>query len=105
MSRAEDMLRQLPQVKAIGHTNGTPASGTNNWSGIFNDKSLSFQQMTVDSAAFRIFGLRIKQDNKVANSSNGWWLNELAFQQLDLPEDALCCTTSSCVTSPCRTVP
>ena len=89
MSRAEDMLRQLPQVKAIGHTNGTPASGTNNWSGIFNDKSISFQQMTVDSAAFRIFGLRIKQDNKVANSSDGWWLNELAFKQLDLPESAL----------------
>ena len=89
MSRAEDMLRQLPQVKAIGHTNGTPASGTNNWSGIFNDKSISFQQMTVDSAAFRIFGLRIKQDNKVANSSDGWWLNELAFKQLDLPRERI----------------
>lgn len=89
MSRAEDMLRQLPQVKAIGHTNGTPASGTNNWSGTFEERSVSFQQMTVDSAAFRIFGLRVKQDNKVANSGDGWWLNELAFKQMDLPEDAL----------------
>ena len=89
MSRAEDMLRQLPQVKAVGHTNGTPASGTNNWSGTFEERSVSFQQMQVDSAAFRIFGLRVKQDNKVANSSDGWWLNELAFKQMDLPEDAL----------------
>ena len=28
MERAEDLLRQLPMVKAVGHSNGTPSSGT-----------------------------------------------------------------------------
>ena len=79
MERAEDMLRQLPMVKAVGHSNGTPSSGTNNMSGTYEDKSLSFQQIQVDSAAFRIFGFEIKSDNRVANADGGWYLNELAF--------------------------
>lgn len=88
MERAEDMLRQLPTVKAVGHSNGTPSSGTNNMSGTYEDKSLSFQQIQVDSAAFRIFSFEIKSDNHVANSDQGWYLNELAFKQMELPEDA-----------------
>ena len=89
MEQAEDRLRQLPIVKAVGHSNGTPSSGTNNSSGEYEGKSLSFQQMQVDSAAFHIFGLEIKTDNGVANSSGGWFLNELAFKQMELPEDAV----------------
>lgn len=88
MERAEDMLRQLPQVKAFGHSNGTPSSGTNNSSGNYEGKSLSFQQMQLDSAAFRIFGLELKTDNRVADSKGGWFLTELAFKQMELPEDA-----------------
>ena len=56
MERAEDMLRQLPMVKAVGHSNGTPSSGTNNMSGTYEDKSLRFQQLQVASAAIRSFG-------------------------------------------------
>lgn len=89
MAMAEDLLRQLPCVKEIGRTNGTPSSGTNNLSATYEGKSLSFQQMVVDSAAFRIFGLQIKQDNHVAASSGGWYLNELAFKQMELPEDTV----------------
>ena len=88
MERAEDMLRQLPMVKAVGHSNGTPSSGTNNMSGTYEDKSLSFQQIQVDSAAFRIFGFEIKSDNRVANADGGWYLNALAFKQMELSEDA-----------------
>ncbi len=89
MAMAEDMLRQLPCVKEIGRTDGTPSSRTNNLSGTYEGKSLSFQQMVVDSAAFRIFGLQIKRDNHVAASSGGWYLNELAFKQMELPEDTV----------------
>ncbi|MCD7848252.1 MAG: FtsX-like permease family protein [Parabacteroides sp.] len=88
MERAEDLLRQLPQVKAVGHSNGLPSSGTNNQSGTYEDKSLSFQQIQVDSAAFRIFGFEIKSDNRVANAEGGWYLNELAFKQMELSEEA-----------------
>lgn len=89
MERAEDMLRQLPMVKAIGHSNGTPSSGTNNVSGTYEGKSLSFQEIQVDSAAFHIFGFEIKSDNQLANTDQGWYLNELAFKQMELPEDAI----------------
>ena len=89
MERAEDMLRQIPFVKAVGHTDGTPSSGTNNNSGTYEGKSLSFQEMQVDSAAFRIFGFRIKQENQLADATGGWYLNELAFKQMDLPENSL----------------
>ena len=88
MERAEDMLRQLPMVKVVGHSNGTPSSGTNNMSGTYEGKSLSFQQVQVDSAAFHIFGFEIKSDNRMANADGGWYLNELAFKQMELPEDA-----------------
>ena len=88
MERAEDLLRQLPMVKAVGHSNGTPSSGTNNMSGTYEGKSLSFQQVQVDSAAFHIFGFEIKSDNRVANADGGWYLNELAFKQMELTEDA-----------------
>ena len=57
-------------------------------SGTYEDKSLSFQQIQVDSAAFRIFGFEIKSDNRVANADGGWYLNELAFKQMELSEDA-----------------
>lgn len=40
-------------------------------SGTYEDKSLSFQQIQVDSAAFRIFGFEIKSDNRVANADGG----------------------------------
>lgn len=88
MSQAENLLRQLPCVKAVGHSNGSPAGGTNNLSGTYEDKALSFQQMTVDSAAFRIWGLHIKQENNMVSSSDGWYLNELAFKKMELSEDA-----------------
>ncbi len=88
MERAENLLRQLPLVKAVGHSNGTPSSGTNNMSGTFEGKSLSLQQIQVDSAAYHIFGFKIKSDNRVANSGGGWYLSELAFKQMGLLEDA-----------------
>lgn len=88
MERAEDLLRQLPMVKDFGHTNGTPSSGTNNMSGTYENKPLSFQQMQVDSAAFRILGFELKTDNRLADSDGGWFLTELAFKQMELPEDA-----------------
>lgn len=57
-------------------------------SGTYEGKSLSFQQVQVDSAAFHIFGFEIKSDNRVANADGGWYLNELAFKQMELTEDA-----------------
>ena len=68
---------------------GTPFNGGNNLTGKYEGKSLSFQQLVVDSAAFNMFGLQIKQDNHVASSDNwSWYLTERAFRDMELPEDA-----------------
>ena len=88
-SMAVDRLLQLTSVKSIGFSNGTPFSGGNNLTGIYEGKSLSCQQLVLDSTAFRILGLLIKQDNQVAsNDSWSWYLTEKAFKDMGLPEDA-----------------
>ncbi|WP_288207148.1 ABC transporter permease [uncultured Parabacteroides sp.] len=86
---AVDKLRQLTCVKSIGFSNGTPFSGTNNLTGVYEGKSLSFQQMVLDSAAFKMLGLEIKHDNQVASTNHwSWYLSERAFRDMEIPEDA-----------------
>lgn len=87
-SAAIDRLRQLTCVKSIGYSNGTPFSGTNNLTGIYEGKSLSFQQMVLDSTSFKMLGIEIKHDNQVASTSDwSWYLTERAFKDMELPED------------------
>lgn len=86
---AVDKLRQLTCVKSIGFSNGTPFSGTNNLTGVYEGKSLSFQQMVLDSASFKMLGLEIKHDNQVASTNSwSWYLSERAFRDMEIPEDA-----------------
>jgi len=89
-TKAEEELRQQPFVKNIGFTNGTPFEGTNNLSGTYEGKTLSFQQMMLDSTAFNMLNLKIKQDNHVANAGDsiGWFLTEKAFRDMDIAENA-----------------
>lgn len=83
-----DELRSIPEL-TVGQTCGTPFSGSNNLSGIYEGKTLSFQQLIMDSVAFNIFGLQIKQDNKVATRDRwSWYLTERAFKDMELPETA-----------------
>lgn len=90
MSMGLDRLRQLTSVRSIGLSNGTPFDGTNNMTGVYEGKSLSFQQMTLDSAAFKILGLEILKDNHVASTDERryWYLTERAFRDMDLSQDA-----------------
>lgn len=81
-----DRLHSLSSVRNVGYGDGSPASGTNNLSGTYEGRSLSFQQVVVDSTAFDILGFRIKRDNH--SSEIGWYLNELAFREMDIPEDS-----------------
>lgn len=86
---AVDKLRQLTCVKSIGFSNGTPFSGTNNLTGVYEGKSLSFQQMVLDSASFKMLGLEIKYDNQVASTNSwSWYLSERAFRDMEISEDA-----------------
>lgn len=80
--RFVDELKKLPCVEAVGVGNGTPLSGTNN----NTFRTVSFQQIVGDSAYFRILGLRVKQDNRLAEAA--WFFNEYAFRQLETDESA-----------------
>lgn len=86
---AMDQLRQLTSIRSIGFSNGTPFSGTNNLTGVYEGKSLSFQQMTMDSAAFKMLGLEILKENHVASAGDwSWYLSERALRDMELPQDA-----------------
>ena len=87
MERAEDMLRQLPMVKAVGHSNGTPSSGTNNKEWNLRGQTAQLPADMVDSAAFRISVSR-SVGQPGGQRRWGWYLNELAFKQMELSEDA-----------------
>lgn len=90
MAAAMDRIRQLTCVRSVGFSNGTPFSGTNNLTGVYEGKSLSFQQMTLDSAAFKMLGLEILKDNRVASAGERghWYLTERAFRDMELSQDA-----------------
>ena len=81
-----DRWKAEPCVEAIGLGNGTPLAGTNNMTAQLSSGNwVSFQQIVGDDGYFSILGLRKKQDNHIANN---WWLNEYAFKQIGIEEDA-----------------
>lgn len=87
MAAVQDQLKVIPEVSAVGRTCGTPFDGGNNLSGVYEGKSISFQQLVMDSVAFNMLGLQIKQDNNVA-SQGRWYLTERGFKDMGLPETA-----------------
>lgn len=83
---AIDQVKQLPFVKRVGFTRGMPFSGSNNSTGTYEDKTLSFQQFIMDSVVFNILGLEIIRDNHLASPS--WYISEKAMHDMELPDDA-----------------
>ncbi len=80
-----DKWKSEPCVEAVGLGNGTPLSGTNNWTIELQDsRYVSFQQIIGDKSYFDILGIEEKQDNNIPDS---YWLNEYAFSQLEIGED------------------
>lgn len=83
---AMDEIKQLPFVKRVGFTQGMPFSGSNNMTGTYEDKTLSFQQFIMDSTTFNMLGFEILRDNHLTN--DGWYLTEKAMVDMGLPQDA-----------------
>lgn len=79
-------LQQKPFVKRIGFASGMPFSGSNNMSGTYEGRSLSFQQFIMDSTTFSMLELEIIRENNPDPS--GWYLTEKAMRDMELPEDA-----------------
>lgn len=83
-------IRSLPGVAHVGFAAGLPFNGSNNLTQVYNDggikKNISFQQYIWDRECFDMLGLQVLQDNQLAG--DGWYLNEEAFRQMNLPDDA-----------------
>lgn len=79
-------LRQLPAVKRVASAAGTPFDRGNNWSGIFDGHTISFQILEAEPAYVEMLGLQILQDNHISGK-NAYYLNEEAFRQMGIPED------------------
>lgn len=74
---------RIPGVMGVSFVCGSPVDGGNNMSFNYKDRSLSFQEFKVDTAFFRLMGIKVKQ-NGVADSKQGMWLNEAGVKALEL---------------------
>lgn len=79
-------LRQCATVKHVGKARGLPLLSSNNWTAIYEERNISFQQFLMDREAFDMLGLELLRDNKL--STKGWFLNERALREMNLPQDA-----------------
>ena len=80
-----DKWRSEAFVEAVGLGNGTPLTGTNNWTvKMVGDDWVSFQMIQGDQAYFDILGLRLKQDN---HNPGRYFLNEYAFKAIGIGEE------------------
>jgi putative ABC transport system permease protein len=80
-------LLNLANVEDVAFCQGCPVDGGNNNTGVFNNKTVSFQVFIGDSAYFKMMGFKVVQDNQVAGF--GIWLNETAMRELEFPYDTL----------------
>ena len=82
-----EAYRAEPFVEDVGQGDGIPLQGTNNWTMELSDGNwVSFQQIQGDQHYFDILGIRVKQDNQLAEPA--YWLNEYAFKEIGIEESA-----------------
>lgn len=82
-----EAYRAEPFVEDVGQGDGIPLQGTNNWTMELSDGNwVSFQQIQGDQHYFDILGIRVKQDNQLAEPA--YWLNEYAFNEIGIDESA-----------------
>ncbi|MBO2522798.1 MAG: hypothetical protein CW336_02925 [Bacteroidetes bacterium] len=80
-----EAYRAEPFVEDVGQGDGIPLQGTNNWTMELGDGNwVSFQMIQGDQHYFDILGIRVKQDNQLANPA--FWLNEYAFKEIGIDE-------------------
>lgn len=80
-------FRRLSAVSLVSTSAGTPFNGGNNNTIEFEDRSIGFQTLIVDSAFMEMLGIEIIRENHVA-SNNAFYLNEYALKEQNLPIDA-----------------
>lgn len=84
-------IRNIPGVKSAGMANGCPTSGSNNWTCTYKlpsgeSQKISFQVYRMDKECFDMLGFKLIKDN--ATGRQGQFINQEAFKQMNLSEDA-----------------
>ena len=82
-----DVLKTIPGVQEVSYACGSPIDGGKSWSWTYNGKPVNFQEFLVDSAFFRIMGLKITLTNAAYNKK-GYFLNRTALAEMGLPDNA-----------------
>lgn len=84
----KNALLQIPGVQDVSLTWQSPLSGGSNMTFEYGERSLSFQEIKVDSSFFKVFDIEMKP-TKAAYSEYGMYLNETAIKELGLKNDAV----------------
>ncbi|MDH6309515.1 putative ABC transport system permease protein [Dysgonomonas sp. PFB1-18] len=74
-------LNSIPGVELVSYTCGTPLDGGNNMSYERDGEQFSFQELYVDSAFFKIYGITIDPTD-VQPTENTYWVNRKAYNAL-----------------------
>lgn len=82
-----DELKNLPVVKNVAISAGTPFNFGNNWSGTYDGHTISFQIIDGEPPLGEMLGFQILRDNHVGGTW-AYYLSEEAFRQMGLSEDA-----------------
>lgn len=80
-------LKNLPAVKNVAISAGTPFNFGNNWSGTYDGHTISFQIIDGEPALREMLDLQILQDNHVSGTW-AYYVSEEAFRQMGISEDA-----------------
>ncbi len=84
---ARSQIENMPFVETIGVSQGTDFVGysSSSTSVKIGEKTVHLYITTLDSAAFRLYGLEVLRD--YGPTSDGYYLNEEAMRQLELTDD------------------
>lgn len=83
-----NVLGAIPGVEAVGFSQGTPATSSNNSSFTWKDKNVSLQILGLDSVALRLMDLQVLRRTGMADGDGVVWLNNVAWNDLELTEEA-----------------
>lgn len=85
-----EKARTIGGITRAGLSRGLPMLGSNNMTTTFDNggilTNISLQQYAMDREVFDMLGLKILQDDHLANPR--WYFNEQAMREMNLPSDA-----------------
>lgn len=77
----KNKLQSISGVELVSYSQGTPVTGSNNYSFELDGEQFSFQQLVVDSTFFKIFNIKITPTG-IEPNNNTYWVNQIAFNAL-----------------------